>query len=162
MAALIDDLYRPDGWPSELRTSAEKMRRQQWSPRQRAGEIQPPYIIEPLHAEYRAGRKYQLMKPFVVLSAIVGRITVEEGYLVDFHSVPQVFWNILPFDDWAEGSVPHDKLCDPPHKGAGALERRVTWQEAALVHREITLHVGAPAWRETLMYRAIVVFGPRW
>lgn len=159
--AQIIDADRPPNWSRVLMTSPEKLRRQRFGP-YRTGEAKPPYIIEPLHAEYRAGRRYELMKPFVVLSAIVGKVTVEKGYITDFHSIPEMFWNILPFDDWAEGSVPHDKLCNPPHRGDGDGERIVTWQEAAAVHREITLHVGAPRWRAETMYAAIYTFGPHW
>ena len=132
----------------------------------RVGEIHPPYILGPLHAEYQSGRQYKLMKDFVCLSAIVGKITVPAGYITDFHSIPRLFWPVLPPDDWAEGAVAHDYLCDNEREDDEAQhstpEIVVTWQQAADVHREITLHVGAPAWRADLMYAAIMSFGPHW
>lgn len=143
---------------TELITSPEKLRNQQTRRQGFQGNFQPPYIVEPLHAEYRAGRKYELVKRFVCLSAIVGLITVPEGYITDFHSIPRWLWPFLPPDDWAEPAVPHDLICQT-HR---VDDRMVTWQEAHMVHREFLLHVGCPEFRANVMYYSLKEFGPRW
>lgn len=150
-------------WPKELKTSPVKLVNQSGVDylrrTGRAGiPTNGPYIIEPLHAEYRAGRRYELVKPFVFLSAIVGPITVEAGFITDFHSIPRLVWSFLPPDDWAEAAVAHDKLCKAHRSDTIA----VTSHQAAEVHRECALHVGATPWREEIMYRSIDWFGPHW
>lgn len=147
-------------YPKTLLTSAAKLARQRDSTRSRGDAItvQPPYIVQRLHAEYRAGRRYELVEPFEYLSAIVGRVLVEPGYITDFHTIPRAFWSVLPPDDWAEAAVAHDKLCTD-HQSSTRL---VSSHEAALVHQECSLHIGSPEWRAKTMFWAIDTFGPHW
>lgn len=154
----------PQGWKSTLITSPEKLARQanKLSQRilvdRRETSIQLPYILEPLHAEYREGRLYQLMKQFVYLSAIVGKITVPEGFLTDFHSIPRWLWAWLPFDDWAEAATAHDFLCTMHASDV----RPISSVEAHNTHYECLRHIGAPEFRAQVMHHSLLVFGPKW
>lgn len=122
--------------------------------------IPPPYILRSLHAEYRAGRTYELMAPFVYVSAIVGQLTVPTGFITDFHSVARGLWNILPPDDWAEAAVAHDALYRFGKNDDGLSISRL---EADQVHRECNIHVGAPKVRAEIMYRGLRLFsGGAW
>lgn len=115
--------------------------------------VPPPYIELPLHAEYRAGRRYELMAPFRYVSAVpgVGGVSAPAGEVTDFHSTPRALWWLLPPDDWAEAAVAHDLLCRTLASDLG----RVTRLQADRVHRECLLYLGAPAWRARLMYAGL-------
>ena len=117
----------------------------------------PPYILKPLHAEYRAGRRYELMAPFVYVSAIpgVGTITVPEGRITDFHTVPWWLWSVLPPDDWAEAGVAHDELYLTGRSDDGP----VTQEQADLVHHECLIHIGAPIERADVMLEGLRLGG---
>lgn len=104
-----------------------------------------PQILTSLRVEYRAGRRYELIAPFVYESATagVGTITVPAGFVTNFHSSPRLLWSIFPPDDWAQAAVAHDHLYATGF---------VTRAQADAVHREMLLLLGAPAWRARTMW----------
>lgn len=113
-----------------------------------------PRILRGLRAEYRAGRRYELMAPFIYESAIagVGTIVVPAQFVTNFHSTPRFLWPIFPPDDWAESATAHDWLY---------FAGLVTRAQADAVHRELLLLLGAPRWRANVMYAGLRVGGAR-
>jgi hypothetical protein len=113
-----------------------------------------PQILQGLDARYRAGRRYQLVAPFVYASAIpgVGTIVVPAGFVTNFHSSPRALWWLFPPDDWAEAAVAHDHLY---------VTGLVSRLQADQVHRELLRHLGASAPRASAMYAGLRLGGWR-
>jgi hypothetical protein len=105
------------------------------------------------------GRLFEVCEPFVYLSGIpgVGLVTVPAGFVTNFHSIPFPFRNLFDPTDFAESAVVHDWLYD-----TGMVEgRAITRKQADLVHRELLLLLGAPAWHAAVMYAALRIGGGR-
>lgn len=74
------------------------------------------------------GDKYQILESFTYYrndnKEIV--IKVEPGYITDFATIPQVFWNIYPpFGKYTKAAVLHDRLCD-------AYLNNETWEDVVI------------------------------
>lgn len=101
-----------------------------------------------------AGRGlWQLAEPLVYVSAVAGKtITVPDGFVTDFASVPRLPVVFLLTGDTAHpAAVIHDFLY---HGGAG-LSRRA----ADNVLLEAMASIGISAWRRHAMYLAVRAFG---
>lgn len=75
----------------------------------------PPNFLDKLELEYINGRTWKVTKAFdynVDLdNRIQGIITIPEGFITDFASIPRVLWNILPpVGEYGEAAVVHDYL----------------------------------------------------
>ncbi|MCU0810120.1 MAG: DUF1353 domain-containing protein [Thiobacillaceae bacterium] len=100
--------------------------------------------------------KWKLRQDLAFMSETAGLIVAEEGFEMDFASVPRLpltFW--LTGDTAHASAVIHDKLCrDWVPRGW------ITWAGAAEVFREAMEHEGVPAWRRWLMYQGVLGADP--
>lgn len=116
---------------------------------------------DPLHIEAHGlpikDRPWELLQNFRFYSAILGKvITVPKGYRTDFASVPRFFWRIIPpYGRYAKAAVAHDWLCDL--RGSTGIDSATTHK----VFLEAMEILEVPAWKRTVMYRAVRWFGPR-
>lgn len=82
-------------------------------------------------------------------------VTVPAGHHTDLASIPRVFWRILPpFGKYTEAAIVHDYLCD----------ERPAWCDykmAARIFRDAMIDLDVPGWKVSVMYRAVLWFGPR-
>lgn len=112
-------------------------------------------VLTPLVTRYVDGDRWLLEWPFAAVSDLVGPITVPAGAVTDFNSVPRVFTNILPREEYGEAAVLHDWLYQMASTGI----RPVTRAEADQVHREFLIWKGAPSWKVHAMYGLLRAFG---
>lgn len=106
--------------------------------------------------EYIDGELWRLVEPFKAYSHVLSQwITVPEGFVTDFNSIPRFFWRVLPPAEFAEAAVLHD-LCYQKGENKG---KPLTRQQADLVHREFLIWKGAPRWKVEAMYRTLRAFG---
>jgi len=100
----------------------------------------------------REGRQcVRLLEPFTW-----GDITVPEGFISDFASVPTLFLDGLfpSFDSYAPAAVVHDYLY-----ATGGLYGQYTRKQADDLFLEIMKELGIPWWKRSLMYRAVRLGG---
>ncbi len=95
------------------------------------------------------------------------RITVPEGFTFDLSSVPRLFWWLIaPFELSVAAPLIHDFLYrhgGSPPQGTVEPHRRYARQEADKLFRRIMRQEGVAAWRRTLGYWAVRLFGaPAW
>lgn len=109
-----------------------------------------PLIVSPLPD----GRKWRLFRQFTyhIGSRYSQRkITVPEGFVTDFASVPFFAWCLIPkWGKYGKAAVVHDYLYQ-----YGALSRK----QADEVFREAMGILGVVPWRRFLMYWAVRLFG---
>lgn len=82
-------------------------------------------------------------------------IYIKKGYRTDFASIPRFFHRVLnPIGPWGKAAVVHDYLCDEsPHT--------CDHKKAADIFLEAMEVLNVPKHKRLLMYRAVVVFGPK-
>lgn len=79
------------------------------------------------------------------------RVSVPEGFITDFASVPRPFWVILPPDgEYTQAAVVHDYLYST---------RQRLRRECDRIFYEAMGVLGVPAWKRAVMYRAVRLFG---
>ncbi len=80
-------------------------------------------------------------------------ISVPEGFITDFASIPKIFWSILsPIDEYAKAAVLHDFMY------AAAPYNRLRCEEIFL---EAMTVLKVPEWKKKCIYRAVYLFGWR-
>lgn len=80
---------------------------------------------------------------FVFVSAIVGDVSIPEGFVTDFNSTPRLVWRLFAKWEYPLAGVVHDRLYQ-----LGASDRgRITRSAADAVHAEILGGLGAPSWK---------------
>lgn len=91
------------------------------------------------------------------------RLTVAAGFEFDLASVPRAFWWLIsPFELSVTAPLMHDWLYaygGRPPPGAAEPPRTYTRKEADQLFRRIMEQEGVPAWRRTLAYYAVRLFG---
>ena len=104
--------------------------------------------------EQIAPRKWRLLKPVVCIAG-EKKIIVPEGFETDGASVPRIFWPICPaWSTYTNAAVVHDYLC---------VERITkTSKETHKIFLDAMVYLGVTPWRRRIMYRAVMLVGPRW
>lgn len=86
-------------------------------------------------------------------------LQIPEGRTTDLSSIPRfLWWLIAPFELSIEAPVVHDELYRNGGRHLGGVVDRAT---ADWIFREIMIAERVPAWRYTLAYRGVRLFG-RW
>lgn len=81
-------------------------------------------------------------------------VTIQQGFVTDFASIPRIFWSILPpFGKYTQAAVLHDYMC---------WKRKHSSRETHRVFLESMEVLGVPTWKRKIMYYAVKIFGPRW
>jgi len=97
------------------------------------------------------GREVQLIKPFVVYFKKRKPITVPNGFVTDFASIPQPFWSIVsPWGKYAPATVLHDYLYFN-----GFMSR----EESDKIFLTVMKRLKVSRWKRNIMYTAVRVFG---
>ena len=79
------------------------------------------------------------------------RVSVPEGFVTDFASVPRPLWPVFPPQgQWCEAAVVHDYLYS---------SRTCSRFLADALFRESMHQLGVPLWRRVVMYYAVRLFG---
>lgn len=96
-------------------------------------------------------RKFILMEELTYTTKAGKKITVPAGFVTDFASVPQLFWNLIPpYGKYTCAAVVHDYLYV---LGEG------TKLAADQVFLEAMELLGVPWYKRRSMYRAVRLFG---
>ena len=113
-----------------------------------------------LNLNYIDGKCWYVARPFKAYSHVLSQwITVSEGFVTDFNSVPRLFWRVIPPAEFGEAGLLHDFL----YRYAENKGVPVTRDQADQVHREFLQWKNAPAWKVLVMYRTLRLFGwKRW
>jgi len=122
-------------------------------------------FTEPLIVEYLDNNKWKIRREFSYYTSIPYNnvivnetknpywITIKEGFVTDFASIPRVFWNIVsPYDKHAKAAVIHDYLYKTRE-----LPRRIC-DEIFLEAMEV---LGVSWWKRNLMYYIVRVLGKK-
>ena len=121
-----------------------------------AGQRQVSIVKSKLILEYLDGKQWKVVEPFKAYSHVLSQwISVPEGFITDFNSVPRFFWRLIPPTECGEAGLLHDYL----YRFAENKGKSVTREQADLVHREFLIWKGAPAWKVFTMYRTLQAFG---
>lgn len=111
-------------------------------------------LIGPLQVEILPdGRRVKLLQPFRVRLRELGERIIEapQGFETDFASVPRIFWRVLPpWGRYSPAAVIHDYLYHT-HK--------VSRADADRAFLTLMQRLGVPAWKRTVMYWAVRLFG---
>lgn len=78
-------------------------------------------------------------------------VTVPDGFVTDFNSVPWGMWNFFPPWEFPEAAVVHDYLYGLPEIRDRALADRT--------HRRLMIENGSPTWKAYLAWSALRLFG---
>ena len=117
--------------------------------------------LESLHVERRVvgnGKLFWVSRDYTVeflLDGVATPYTVPAGTPTDFASIPSAAQGIVQvLGPHIEAAVVHDKMCID----------RGPWSSrtAADIFNEAMKAADVAAWRRTIMYRAVLWFGPRW
>ena len=98
-----------------------------------------------------SGREFMLTRAFIYLDSEI-TITVPDGFVTDFSSVPRGLWNVFPPWEYPEAGVIHDFLYRFPRVGA-------TRSEADRVYRRILDICGCHFVKRQAMWLALRTFG---
>ena len=78
-------------------------------------------------------------------------IDVPSGFITDFASVPQLFWNLLPPDGrYTQAAVLHDYLYRSQLRSK---------KESDSIFLEAMTILDVPAWKRWVMYQSVNMFG---
>lgn len=99
-----------------------------------------------------------------------GIISIPNELITNFASIPRFFWRILPPDDpcIAAGSVVHDFLYGEKGKikvwdGDELVDVRLTRDQCdRILAYEAMPELGAPKWKQDVVYYSLRWFGDRW
>lgn len=123
-----------------------------------SARITGAFRVEEVPGQLRGGR--QCVKLLEPLEYHVGSedssevITVPAGFVTDFASVPYPFRNMFPaLGPWARAAIVHDWLYDQGGLG------RYTRLQCDRIFLEAMTVLGVPAWKRTLMFRAVRIGG---
>ena len=116
-----------------------------------AGSRLPPPILT-----YRGGGRWRLEAAYTYRDDET-TILVPAGFELDLASVPRVFWTLIaPFELSIVAPLVHDFL----YRHGGKTDARTyTRAEADALFRRIMTAESVPAWRATLAYVAVRLFG---
>lgn len=98
--------------------------------------------------------RFEVISPLVYQSDAAKRtITVPDGFVTDFASIPQALWNVLPpIGGYDEAAVVHDYLYS---KFTNDMDRST----ADHVLDEAMCVLGVSAWKRKLIYAGVRVGG---
>jgi hypothetical protein len=106
------------------------------------------------------GRNWQVDEPFLYR---VGSETSNEfiivpaGFITDFASIPQIFWNILPpWGVYGKAAVIHDKLY---RENGKEPDRTYTRKQCDRIFLEAMTVLNVPKLTRWLIYTAVRLFG---
>uniref|UniRef100_A0A6H1ZSQ1 DUF1353 domain-containing protein n=1 Tax=viral metagenome TaxID=1070528 RepID=A0A6H1ZSQ1_9ZZZZ len=109
-----------------------------------------PLIVTPLDD----GRTWKLVEPFryhIGDRNSENIITIPEGFVTDFASVPSIFWTLIPpYGKWGKAAVVHDFLYQFQYR---------TRKEADKIFLEAMGVLKVKNWRKYPMYLAVRWFG---
>lgn len=128
-------------------------------------------VLTPCDVRAIDGDRWLLLAPYRCVSNRLGLIEIPAGFITDFNSTPQIFWNILPPTEFLEAALPHDFLYQ-----RGALNGvKVSRDDADSVHQEFVAWAGgsddpaaqladhprqpAPRWKRDVFHRGLRLFG---
>jgi len=118
---------------------------------------------KPLHLEYIDGIHFKLEKGFFYktfipkgakkLGGLV--ITIPDGFITDFATIPRGFWGFFyPMDKrWAKAAIIHDFIY------SRVLFDRKTCDK---IFKEAMIKTGTPKWNANLFYYSVRAFGWRY
>lgn len=134
----------------------------------------PPlkYFGAPLVLRKLKGRKWIVEHSFGYTTRDGDTITVPKAFETDLASVPRLFWRIFPTDDtYSQAAVLHDYLCDI-REGGDAMPviaadgkedfRDYSVEQVSRIFYDAMRELGVGRVRASLMYRAVLWFGPQW
>jgi len=114
---------------------------------------------------------FQLLTPLFYRSKLLGGVievpSAPNPFITDLGSIPRALWSFLSPDDYdiSYPSVVHDylydkygDLSDQPNLAVKKVDR----ETADKVLREAMASVGAPRWKQFVVYEAVRNFGPKW
>jgi hypothetical protein len=84
-------------------------------------------------------------------------LTVPKGFITDFASTPQLFWNILPpWGRYGKAAVIHDYL----YQNAGRIDHKIyTRKYADVMFRNAMKELGVKRWKRFVMYWGVRLGG---
>lgn len=127
--------------------------------------MQYKLFLDPLEVEYIDGKNWKVTKEFDYLDQTIHpgvTIHAPSGFLTDFASIPQLFWNILPpTGQYGKAAVIHDLLYRSGGWGliGGLLDPPYTREESDQILRAAMLELSVPQWKITTIYNAVRLFG---
>lgn len=111
-------------------------------------------FLTPLKLEYLDGRNFKLIDQFTYTSKDYGTVTVPDGFITDFASIPEIFWNILPpTGKYGKAAVIHDWLYRNPYTQSRKL--------ADQIFEDAMKDLGVNWLVRRTMYYVVRVFGSR-
>lgn len=107
-----------------------------------------PAVVEILNSyDFRLVKDFE----FYIDNEQGEKITVPEGYITDFASVPRVFWSVIPpVGKYTKACIIHDYMYDNAIK---------TKKEADLIFYDAMKVLKVPKWKRLTMYYAVRLFG---
>ena len=125
-----------------------------------SSSFKTPLIVSPMPD----GRNWRLFKSFIYhISSKYSQdcVTVPEGFITDFASIPWLFWTFLPYwGKYGKAAVVHDYLYqthvfDTSEFTCDVLDRK----RADDIFYEAMLVGGTKPWKAKIMYKAVRLFG---
>lgn len=110
-----------------------------------------PLVVSPLED----GKHWKLVEAFEYhIGSLLSKeiICVPMGFITDFASVPQIFWNILPpWGKYGKAAVVHDYLY---HSKVYNYDRK----QSDKIFYEAMKVLDIPFWKRYIMYLAVRIF----
>ena len=109
-------------------------------------------FTSPLKVEHINGKMWKLLEPFSYYTEAGKVISVPEGFLTDFASIPRPFWSIIghPTGQCGKAAILHDWLYHT---------QECIRKYADLVFLEAMEVLDVSWWRRRLMYRCVRMWG---
>lgn len=116
------------------------------------------------------GRRFELMEAFVYEVGQLGSgesVQVPKGFVTDFASIPQMFWNVLPpWGTYGKACIVHDYLyqggvitfLDPTIPGI-TTHVDPTREQADNILREGMEALGVSWWKRNVIFRGVRIGG---
>lgn len=104
-----------------------------------------------LKVEQLSKYEWKTLQEFVFYYGLGSYVTVPEGTVTDFASVPRFLWGMFPpIGKYTQASVVHDFL---------VTEGKLSWKECADVFLEAMITLEVSKWRRDVMYFFVRAYG---
>lgn len=107
------------------------------------------FFPKPLRIEELDGDKHKLLEQFDFVVAGI-TISVPEGFITDYASVPRPLWALASPNDYKRAAVAHDFLY-----ARGATTQLI----ADAIFQWLLTREGCPTWKAWVMYYSLRLFG---
>lgn len=114
------------------------------------------YVGTLIYSPNSDGRHMTLVAPFEFVDTDGTSWPVPKGMMTDGASIPQIFWSVMggPYEGkYRDAAVIHDYYCDV---------RIRSWQTVDRMFYDAMIASGVDKTEATLMYAAVVHWGPHW